>query len=96
MKFNRGKKAVTTAGTRVALGSNQLVSALVIKAEDGNTGKVFPGASDVDNSDAEQGLNPGESLSLDWPPSEMGNLADIYIDAATNGDGVVFWYLGRS
>lgn len=95
MKFQRGKKAVTTAGTPVALDTNRLVSTVIIKAEDGNTGKVFPGDSTVNNSDTEQGLNPGDSLTLAWPHGDVGNLADIYIDAATNGDGVVFWYLGR-
>ena len=96
MKFQQGKKAVTTAGTAVALGAHGLlVKSLVMKAEEGNTGKVFPGDSTVDNSDTEQGLNPGESLALTWPDGEPGNMGDIYVDAAVNGEGVVFWLVGR-
>ena len=96
MKFQRSKKTVAAAGTAEALGSDgTLVQALVIKAEDGNGGKIYPGDSAVDNSDTEQGLNPGDILNLTWPDGEMGNLADIYIDVDTNGEGVVFWYLGR-
>lgn len=94
MKFQRGKKTVTTAGTRVALATTVRITTIIIKARDGNTGKVFPGDSTVDNADTEQGLNPGERLTMSWPYGEFGNPADIYIDAATSGDGVVFWYLG--
>lgn len=96
MKFQRGKKTVAATGTAEALGSGSaLVKSLVVKAEQGNTGKVYPGASDVDNSDTEQGLNPGDSLTLTWPDGDLGSLGDIYIDVDTSGEGVVFWYLGR-
>ena len=96
MKFQRGKKAVTSAGTAEALGtSGVLVKSLVIKAEEGNTGKVFPGDSSVDNTDTEQGLNPGDCLTLTWPDGALGNLGDIYVDAAVNGEGVVYWFVGR-
>lgn len=93
MKFQRGKKDVTTAGTPVALDTNRYVQSLTIKARENNTGRVFPGASDVTNADAQQGLNPGDSLTLAWPQGARGNLADIFIDAAVNAEGVVFWYL---
>ena len=96
MKFQRGKKTVTTSGTAEALGTGGvLVKALIVKAEEGNGSKVYLGDSSVDNSDSEQGLNPGDSLELSWPNGDMGNLGDIYIDVDTNGEGVVFWYLGR-
>ena len=96
MKFQRGKKAVTTAGTPLALGAGAvLVKTIVIKARDANTGKVFPGDSTVNNTDSEQGLNPGDSLTLTWPDGDLGSLGDVYVDAAVNGEGVVFWYLGR-
>lgn len=95
MKFNRGKKDVTTAGTPVALDANRYVSSLTIKARENNTGRIFPGASDVTNADAQQGLNPGEMLTASWPHGNSGNLADIFIDAAVSGEGVVFWYVGR-
>ena len=96
MKFMRGKKTCASAGTAEALGSDgTLVKALIIKAEDGNTGKVYPGDSTVDNSDTEQGLSSGDSINLTWPHGDMGNLGDIYIDVDTNGEGVVIWYLGR-
>lgn len=96
MKFQRGKKAVTTAGTPVSLGAGSiLVKTIVIKARDANTGKVFPGDSTVNNTDSEQGLNPGDSLTVTWPEDDLGSLGDVYVDASVNGEGVVFWYLGR-
>jgi hypothetical protein len=96
MKFQRGKKAVTTAGTPLALGASTiLVKTIVMKARDANTGKVFPGDSTVNNTDSEQGLNPGDSLTITWPDGDLGSLGDMYVDAAVNGEGVVFWYLGR-
>jgi hypothetical protein len=96
MKFQRGEKAVTTAGTPVSLGAGSvLVKTLAIKARDANTGRVFPGDSTVNNTDPEQGLNPGDSLTITWPGDDLGSLGDVYVDAAVNGEGVVFWYLGR-
>jgi hypothetical protein len=56
---------------------------------------VFPGDSTVNNTDPEQGLNPGDSLTMTWPDGDLGSLGDMYVDAAVNGEGVVFWYLGR-
>ena len=95
MKFQRGKKTVVAAGTAEALGTGSvLVKSLVIKAEEGNTNKVYPGASNVNNTDSEQGLNPRDSLTLTWPDGDLGSLGDIYIDVDTSGEGVVFWSLG--
>ena len=95
MKFQQGNKTVTSAGTAEALASSDtLIKALTIKADEANTNKIYPGDSTVDNTYAGP-LSAGDSLSLTWPEGDMGNLADIYIDADTNGEGVVFWYLGR-
>lgn len=88
-------KTVTTAGTAVALStSNTFVSGLSIQAKlvDGdNTGNVFIGDENLDMG-VKEGieLEPGDY----YEPPIYGrlNLAELYLDADTNGDGVVILY----
>lgn len=94
MSFRQDSKNVTTAGTRVALGTTRLIDSITIKARENNVGRIFVGDNTVSNADPQHGLNPGDVVNASWARGGGGNLADIFIDAATNGDGVVFWYAG--
>ena len=86
-----GEAVVTTAGTAVRLSAVQLVaSSVTIKAKEGNTGNIFVGGADVD-SQVNGGLPPGSTLFFEDRRGKGGpwrDLQDMYVDAATNGDGV--------
>lgn len=80
-----GQKTVTTGGTEEALGSSTaLTSGVTVKALHGNTGMVYVGANPVTSSTGFV-LDAGESIFI-----ETDNLADIYIDVDTNGEGVSY------
>lgn len=83
-----GDKTVVTAGTAVALAAAQRVKALTIVAKSDNTGRVYIGGSDV-SSTTNGGLGAGESVSLE--AVNWMDLADIYVDADTGGEGVDFY-----
>jgi len=83
-----GEKTITTAGTQLALNASTRVKSVVIIAKSANVGQVYVGDSTVDNT-INDGLDAGESLSieaLDWM-----DLADIFLDVDTNGEGVDFY-----
>ena len=80
-----GVKAVTTAGTAVALGSQVINGLISIKALPANTGNIVignNGSNDVTIT-TDFLLIPGEERVI-----EVGNLANIYVDSAVNGEGV--------
>ena len=81
-----GQKTVTTAGTAVALGSQDIIGSLMIKALDTNTGVVAvgnDGANDVTVSNGLR-LKAGDVIVFEY----LGNLASLYLDSAVNGEGV--------
>jgi hypothetical protein len=81
-----GKKTVTNAGTAEALGAQQVVGPLAIKALSTNTGLVYvgnDGAGDVASTNGFE-LAAGDVIVLDF----NGNLANVMVDAAVNGEGV--------
>lgn len=90
-------KVVTTAGTRVALSADKLLSAsLVVEALPTNTGNIYVGGIDVSSSNGII-LQPGQSVSIPGPEIH-GNqyeidLAQVYLDAGTNGDATRVMYL---
>jgi len=85
-----GQKTVTTAGTAVALGSQQVNAALMVKALPGNTGIVYVGnvAGDVASGNG-MPLSAGEAAVFDL----VGNLANILVDSTVNGEGVAWMIL---
>jgi len=81
-----GQKAVTTAGTAVVLGTERVDGPLIVKAKDSNDGVVAignDGAGDVTLSNGFR-LAANDEVTIPW----VGSLADIWLDSATNGDGV--------
>lgn len=89
--IGHGVKTVTTAGTDVALAASTPAKVVIIQAQTDNTGAIAVGASGVDATVATGSgvlLYAGDSVAL-----EIDNLADVYIDATVNGEGVRYTYL---
>ena len=88
-------QTVTTAGTRVQLAASGSAMWLSIQAAPGNTNKIYVGDASVSSTDYGVFLSPGDSLMIPGIPG-MGvasvNLADIYLDADTNGNKVFLMY----
>ena len=88
----QGKKTVTAAGTAEALASGIVAKSVTIQALRGNTNKVYIGTSSVSSTAYGVSLLAGETFSVsnDGHDSRI-NLADIYIDVDTNGEGVTYF-----
>lgn len=78
--------SVTTAGTRVQLGSHACKKC-VVRANDANTGKIFVGSSSVSSANAGIQLIAGSSYEMN-----MSNTNLLYIDSEVNGEGVTYTY----
>lgn len=90
-------KMVTTASTAVPLlATSQGVRSLLIMAKKvagDNTGNVFIGDSTLDQG-VKEGIElaPGDFLEFPLHDTKVIDLTDVYVDADTSGDGVVFIY----
>ncbi len=83
------EKTVTATGTAEAIVSaTRRVKSVVIIAKTGNIGQVYVGGSNVTTS-TNDGLDAGETLSIE--AVNWLDLADIFIDVDTNGEGVDFY-----
>ena len=82
------EKTVTAAGTAEALAVSQRVRSLTVIAKTGNTGQVYVGGSDVASA-TNDGLDAGEGLEIQ--ADNWLDLADIYVDVDTDGEGVDFY-----
>lgn len=88
--IGHGVTTVTTAGTDVALAGSTACKKVTIQAQTDNTGKIAVGATGVDATVA---TGTGILLSAgDAYEFEIDNLADIFIDATVNGEGVRYVY----
>jgi hypothetical protein len=88
--IGHGVKTVTTAGTDVALATTAAAKWVTIQAQTDNTGIIAVGASGVDATVATGtgvALAAGESMTI-----PCDDLADIFIDATVNGEGVRYTY----
>lgn len=78
-----GQNTVASAGTAEAIGSSQaILSGVTVKALAGNSGLVYIGNSGVDSANGFE-LAAGEQIFV-----EVANVATVYVDSATNDDGV--------
>ncbi len=85
-----GRQIVTTAGTRVQLGTDTNCGYILVQAEKDNTGEVVVGDDTVVAAIATRrgySLAAGEST-----PVFADNLSDVWLDSTVNGDGVTFIY----
>ena len=83
-----GQTTVTTAGTAVPLASLPINGPLIVKALDTNTNPVAIGNDGSNDITLSTGLrlSAGEEVYLGY----VGNLASIYLDSTTNGEGVAW------
>jgi len=82
-------KAVTTAGTAVPLTATTIINGqdgAFLQAAIGNTNNIYIGESTVDDTYA--ALSAGQTTPL---PQNF-DLANLWIDADTNGESVVVYY----
>jgi len=89
-----GRKAVTTAGARErVVAVSTPCKEVWLAADTGNTDVVVIGGADVV---AAGGSQKGVVLFAGNPPIKMyiDNVYKLYIDAVSNGDAVIFNYLG--
>lgn len=84
--ISNGVKAVTTAGTRVALAASTACSYVIVVANPTNTGNIFIGGSGVTSAN---GVPLSAGLSIVIP---IDNLSKVFIDAEVSGEGVGFCY----
>jgi hypothetical protein len=89
-----GIKAVTTAGTAVALvTASTLCRMVIIQARPENTGVIVVGASTVVASQTTRrgiALVPGQFVTL-----RVTDLANLYLDSTVSGEGVSFVYFNN-
>jgi hypothetical protein len=88
MAILSGQKTVTAAGTAERISTGQKVNgAVMVKALPGNTGLVYVGNvdGDVDSTNG-MPLSAGEALVF----NRVGDLAEIWVDAAVNGEGIAW------
>lgn len=100
-KYKSVEKLVVAAGTRMPLAAVETYSShIVIQAKSTNTGSVYVGDVTVAAANGYV-LAPGKEILLGGLVRNPGsneaiNLADVYIDAATSGEGVrVIYVYGR-
>lgn len=87
-------KTVAATGTPEALAAtSMLVDSVVLDARKArgtlNTSTCFIGFTNVNDAQLYP-LAPGERLSLSAPPGKRIDLAGIYVDVGTNGDGITY------
>lgn len=89
MNFS-GQKNVTVAGTAERLHSGLAVNgALMVKAKPANSGNIYLGNAEGGvSSSSGMILEPGEAVVF----NHVGDLREIWVDAAVNGEGVA-WLL---
>lgn len=80
-----GQKTVSSAGTAEPLvGSSTEARQVIIKALSGNTNNVYVGDSSVDSSNGYV-LASGKKVKF-----RVADLANVYLDVDTGGEGVSF------
>ena len=91
MAAKSGQKTVTAAGTAEALGSQVVNGPLMVKALLANTNNIYIGNDGSDDITSANGLelDAGDAVIFEF----VGNLAHLYLDADTNGEGVAWLIL---
>lgn len=90
--IGHGHKEVASAGTAEAIGASTSIKWVTIQAYLTNTGNVAVGGPGVSAS-ATKGTGTGITLTQGASITiATDNLADIYVDAITTGDGVRYIY----
>ena len=91
--IGNGSKNVTTAGEAVPLVSDsKSVSEVTVQALESNTGSIFVGDSSVADGLGMEIPSLSSYTYRDLGRGTYYDLADIYVDAAVDGEGVTFNY----
>jgi hypothetical protein len=93
-----GVITIDAAGTAERLTTEEIYSpAVYIQADSGNTGMLYVGESDVDETNGIE-LSPEDAVTLDGGAFQYTHgtqflLSDIYLDAETSGNKARVYYL---
>lgn len=81
-----GQKIVTTAGTAVVLGSQQVLGSLMVKALSTNTGVIAIGNDGADDVTVSNGLilEAGDAVVY----VGLSSMSRLWLDSSVNGEGV--------
>jgi|6_EtaG_2_1085325.scaffolds.fasta_scaffold170274_2 hypothetical protein len=83
---------VDSAGTAQPLATSQtLVKTASARAKRTNTGNIYIGDSDVDDTQND-GFAAGDLIALPAGLDAAYDLAHVWIDADTNDEGIDLWY----
>ena len=87
-----GKVTVASAGTAVRFTTATTpIRSITVYAAGGNTGDVYVGASNVDNTDTPTAKATNFSITFRTHPEESpGDLMDFWVDAANTNDFITF------
>jgi hypothetical protein len=85
-----GELAVSATGTAEAISSTRLIRSILIIAKAANTGQVYIGGADIATA-TNDGLDAGQSIEFSWAGGM--DMALIFVDVDTNGEGVDFYAL---
>jgi len=90
-RFIFGTKDVASAGTAVQVdGTGHRIKSILLIAHSDNVGRIFYGGADVSSS-TQKGLAATESITVDAGDRDSSfKITEIFIDAATDNDGVDF------
>ena len=84
-----GEKIVAVAGVaEPIIDSDEFVKTITIKAKSSNSGNIYLGGDDVDDT-VNDGIPSNEGVIIDIPYGF--SLNKIYINADTDGEGVDFY-----
>lgn len=85
-----GQTTVTTAGTAVPLTTTAVrCTRVIIQALEGNTGAIYVGNDGAGDVSSANGFVLGSTAGTnDRVELACGDTANIWLDAATNGEGV--------
>ncbi len=82
-------KSVTSAGTPEALvAASTLVCSVLIVPKRGNSNPVWIGSSSTNDQPSIKVTDVG--VQLNAPPGSRIDLANIFVDVTTNGEGVAY------
>jgi hypothetical protein len=87
--LSAGRKVVAAAGTAESLSSSTaIIQGVLVTAETDNTGTVVIGDSGVVAALATRKGTPLLAGDSTWVP--IADLASVFVDVTTNGDGVTY------
>ena len=87
----QGRKTIGTPGTEEALGASTAIKSIIISALPGNENPVtvgFNGVVAAAGSETGKILYSGDSVEF-----KINDLATVFVDVITAGDGVTYLYL---